>query len=539
MKYVTSGSTMRGRVRRRSQLLPLFLTALCLALFVAALAVTVGSRATAEPAWGSRLGGLVWAFSMLGFAVVGALIVRAQPSNRVGWIAFAIGLAVELDTFAGSYRDLAFLGHRALPGATALAWLAEWAWVISLGSSGIYFLLLFPDGHLPTRRWRVVGWLGGVGMAVAFIVTAFLPGELTSAPYLTNPLGIEALEPLLRALAVGIVLLPVSVAAAGTSLVVRFRRSTGERRLQLRWLATAATFVGSAYAIALVATLMWSATTGAGADHPVWLRTIQDLANLALITIPIAAGVAILRYRLYDIDVVINRAFVYGSVTVALAAAFGLTNVVLQRVLEAVTGGRSESLTVLLMGGAVLAFAPLRARIRPVADRLLPARALVTLLFIDIVGSTQAAVELGDERWHAVLGRYRATVRRELARFGGHEVDTAGDGFFATFQRPAAGLAGAWAIRSSVEALGLQIRTGVHVGECLIRGEKLSGVAVHIAARVMAAAGAGEILLTDAVREAVPDLDGRLADRGRHNLKGVPGDWRLLRLTSAPPAAAF
>jgi class 3 adenylate cyclase len=530
------GDPMRERIRRRLQLLSLLSATVCLALFVAAVALTVPPRASAEPAWGSQLGGLVWAFSMLGFAVVGALIVRAQPSNRMGWLALAISFAVELDAFAGSYRDFTFLGQHALPGAMAMAWLAEWAWVISLGSTGIYFLLLFPNGHLPTPRWRVIGWLGGVGMAVAFIVTGFLPGELSSAPYLTNPLGIEGIEPVLRVLAGGIVLLPVSLVGAGTSLVVRFRRSTGELRLQLRWLATAAAIVGLAYAIALAATLAWSATAGSAADLPFWLRSIEDLANLVLITIPVAAGVAILRYRLYDIDVIINRTVVYGSVTVLLATAIGVANVVLQRVLEAVTGGRSESLTVVLIGGAVLAFAPLRARMRTFADRILPARALLTLLFIDIVGSTPMAVELGDERWHAVLGRYRATVRRELTRFGGHEVDTAGDGFFATFQRPAAGLGGAWAIRSAVEDLGLQIRTGVHMGECVVRGEKLSGVAVHIAARVMAAAGGGEILLTDAVREAVPDLDGRLTDHGRHRLKGVPGDWRLLRLTSAPPA---
>jgi class 3 adenylate cyclase len=166
----------------------------------------------------------------------------------------------------------------------------------------------------------------------------------------------------------------------------------------------------------------------------------------------------------------------------------------------------------------------------------LPPRALLTLLFIDIVGSTRMAVELGDERWHAVLGQFRATVRRELARFGGHEVDTTGDGFFATFQRPAAGLMGAWAIRSAVEQHGLVIRTGLHVGECVIRGETVTGLAVHISARVMAAADDGEILVTDPVREAVPDVRDRLADHGLHELKGVPGEWQLFALRSAPTA---
>ena len=214
----------------------------------------------------------------------------------------------------------------------------------------------------------------------------------------------------------------------------------------------------------------------------------------------------------------------------------GLANVASQRILDALTGQRSELLTAVLIGGAVLAFAPLRSRVRPIVDRFLPARAVLTLLFTDIVGSTRMAADLGDEGWRALLSRYRASVRRELARFGGHEVDTAGDGFFATFNRPAAGLSCAWAVRSAVEAHGLRTRTGLHVGECEMRGEKVSGLAVHTAARVMAAAGDGEILISDAVLEAAPDVDAELGDRGRHELKGVPGEWHLFVLEAEPVA---
>jgi class 3 adenylate cyclase len=153
------------------------------------------------------------------------------------------------------------------------------------------------------------------------------------------------------------------------------------------------------------------------------------------------------------------------------------------------------------------------------------------------VGSTKTVVELGDERWRALLGRYRAAVRQELARSGGHEVDTAGDGFFATFGRPASGLNCAWAIRAAVRRLSLDTRTGVHIGECEMRGEQVSGLAVHVAARVMAAAGDGEILISSALREAAAGLDVQLRDGGRHELRGVPGAWQLYALEAAPVSA--
>ncbi len=118
-------------------------------------------------------------------------------------------------------------------------------------------------------------------------------------------------------------------------------------------------------------------------------------------------------------------------------------------------------------------------------------------------------------------------VRRELTRTGGHEVDTAGDGFFATFDRPDAGLRCAWQLRAGANRLGLETRSGLHVGECETRGEKVTGVAVHVAARVMSLAGPGEILMSDAQREAVSREEISLRDRGRHELKSVPGEWQL------------
>ena len=154
-------------------------------------------------------------------------------------------------------------------------------------------------------------------------------------------------------------------------------------------------------------------------------------------------------------------------------------------------------------------------------------RVLATILFTDIVGSTDKAHELGDRQWRDLLDRYYAAVRAALARFGGREIDTSGDGFFTSFDRPQRAIESARAMRDAVRALGLEVRTGVHSGECEVMGEKLGGLAVHIGARVMAEAGPGEILVSGTVKDMLAGSKFSFQDRGTHALKGVPGEWRL------------
>lgn len=154
-------------------------------------------------------------------------------------------------------------------------------------------------------------------------------------------------------------------------------------------------------------------------------------------------------------------------------------------------------------------------------------RLLLTVLFTDIVGSSQRAVELGDRRWQDLLERHHELVRRELTRFQGREIDTAGDGFFATFGRPAKAVQCACAISGIVRQVGLDVRVGLHVGECEVGEEVVRGIAVHIGARVMANAKGGEILVTKTVKDKVADSGIRFQDRGTHELKGIPGEWRL------------
>ena len=161
-----------------------------------------------------------------------------------------------------------------------------------------------------------------------------------------------------------------------------------------------------------------------------------------------------------------------------------------------------------------------------------PDTVLATVLFTDLVGSTQLAAELGDRGWRDVLEAHHAAIRRELSRFGGVELDTAGDGFFASFDGPARAIACARAIAAAMPALGLQIRVGIHTGECERVGEKLAGLAVNVGARVAAAAGAGEVLVSGTVRDLVAGSGFAFDDLGERELKGVPGWWRLLRVVA-------
>lgn len=160
-----------------------------------------------------------------------------------------------------------------------------------------------------------------------------------------------------------------------------------------------------------------------------------------------------------------------------------------------------------------------------------PDRRLATVLFTDIVDSTARAAEVGDTRWRALLDEHDAIVRQELARFGGNEIDTTGDGFLATFDGPGRAIRCADAIHHSIARTGLAVRVGVHTGEVEVRGERIGGLTVHIGARVAAFGGAGDIVVSNTVKDLLAGSGLSFADRGEHELKGVPGTWRLFGAT--------
>jgi class 3 adenylate cyclase len=159
-------------------------------------------------------------------------------------------------------------------------------------------------------------------------------------------------------------------------------------------------------------------------------------------------------------------------------------------------------------------------------------RVLATVLFVDLVGSTEEATRLGDRRWRDLLAAFYAALRAELTRFRGLEVDTAGDGLFATFDGPARAIRCGAAMTAAVRGLGLQARVGIHTGECERIGEKIGGIAVHIGARVAALAKPGEVLVSNTVKDLVAGSGLRFEDRGGTVLKGVPGEWHLFAAVS-------
>ena len=159
-------------------------------------------------------------------------------------------------------------------------------------------------------------------------------------------------------------------------------------------------------------------------------------------------------------------------------------------------------------------------------------RVLATVLFTDIVDSTRRAAEMGDRDWHSLLDAHDAVVRSQLVRFRGREVNTSGDGFLAMFDGPQRAIRCAMAIRDAVRALGIEVRAGLHTGECEVRGDDIGGIAVHIGARVSAVAGANDVLVSSTLRDLVIGSGLEFEDRGAHELKGVPGEWHLFAVAS-------
>jgi len=160
-------------------------------------------------------------------------------------------------------------------------------------------------------------------------------------------------------------------------------------------------------------------------------------------------------------------------------------------------------------------------------------RVLATVLFTDIVDSTRRASEIGDRDWHALLDAHDAVVRVQLSRFRGREVNTSGDGFLAMFDGPQRAIRCAMAIRDAVQSLGIEVRAGLHTGECEVRGDDIGGIGVHIGARVSALAGPNDVLVSSTLRDLVIGSGLEFEDRGAHQLKGVPGEWRLFAVASA------
>jgi hypothetical protein len=353
--------------------------ALIAALYVASVAAIGLILARGSTVSGGAVEAVMLLTAMMSFPVVGVMIASRLPGNAIGWILLGIGLVWELSGVAGTYITWGLVvDPGSVPGVGVVAALSGPVWVPGVGLIGTYLLLLFPDGRVPTPRWRPLAWLAGLVMGLMTVPYPFAPGsleELTGDPAfrgVDNPLGVEALRPFFEGPFYALLLLLVlCVLACACGLIVRFRRSRGQKRLQLKWLATAAGTMGALFAASILAAFVTGqAQSSSSSSHPAWLSVLDRIALFSFVLVPAAAGVAILRHRLYDIDVFINRALVYGSLTAVLAVVYAVGVVGVGAVLQGLGGDESNSVAVAASTLAVAGlFRPARTRVQAFIDR--------------------------------------------------------------------------------------------------------------------------------------------------------------------------
>ncbi len=332
--------------------------ALCAALAVASLILALLNGRTLGEIFISETGIVTFAIWTVSFSVVGALIASHRPENPIGWIFLADGFFYGLLSAGDEYAIFALLTNPgALPLGAEASWLGQWIWAPGLVLILVFLPLLFPDGHPPSHRWRPVAWLGGLSIGLAVVSSAILLWPERGPALVT---GDENPSHVVQVLVVFVALPLMLLAGVGAviSVFVRFHRARGDERQQIKWFASAAT-------LTLVWILVFGQSTLRGLPG-----VIVDLSALVVIpSIPIATGIAILRYRLYDIDLLINRTLVYGSLTATLVALYFGGIVVLQRVFVLLTGQQSTLAVVASTLAIAAFFVPLRRRVQGFVDR--------------------------------------------------------------------------------------------------------------------------------------------------------------------------
>jgi hypothetical protein len=377
---VTEGTSERSRIVpsaivRVSTWLAFSLGALCVAMFVAAGALSILAQSAQSPGnWVSTVRDTSSLVPFLAFPLVGALVAFRRPENSIGWILLADGLLWMILAVTESYSTYGVARPGSVPYPVAIGTLGnQWLWVPTTGLLGIYLILLFPDGKLPSRRWRLLAWISGVVIVLQSAAEGLAPGPLENQGGVRNPFGIEALPWLANAALILLPLLPLCILVSAVSMVLRFRRSRGEVRQQIKWIAFVASFAGLLYLFALVSPMIFAPeilnSGGSLPPIPIWLELLFSVAVLGFAGIPLAIGFAVLKYRLYDIDVVINRTLVYGPLTAILVLVYLGGVVSLQYAFRAITGQESQIAIVASTLAISALFNPLRKRVQAFVDR--------------------------------------------------------------------------------------------------------------------------------------------------------------------------
>jgi hypothetical protein len=331
---------------------------LALALTAASVALAAGAvvclalswDAPLPDSWGFRGYSIIHA---VGFTAVGGIVALRRPANPIGWLLLGAGFVSALGAFGLEYGVYAIVGRpTSLPGGVFGAWLGSWTWVLFIAGILPLLLLLFPDGRLLSSRWRSVGWLASLALVTTAAFMALNPGPLQLAQYANNPftpLPTSLVTPLA---AIGVAVMFPVMGAACWSLVVRFRRSIGIEREQIKWLA----FSAVPLAVAGLASAVLPDKLG------------QVLFVFLLLSVPLAIGIAVTRYRLYDIDVLIRRTLIYAALSAALLATYVGGVALLQSILSPLISGSGVAVAISTLAVVAL-FQPLRMRIRSAVDR--------------------------------------------------------------------------------------------------------------------------------------------------------------------------
>jgi signal transduction histidine kinase len=373
----------------------------------AAAVVIVGSAATIALEFAAgQPGEVLFSVLLLSFPAVGFFVLSRRPDARLAWLMVSMGVA---NAILGPIQGYgAYAVENDLSGGPLALAIAGPGWVPFIGVSG-FLLLLFPDGHLPSPRWRWFAWLCGVSLTLVFIWIWFYPGDFGDSGYpdVQNPIGIETLRPILEVLSVLLLAAPLLVVGGFVSLVVRMRSTTDDvLRHQIRWLAYAASVM------ALFFLLSW--LPGLGNDDG-WGGAIQTIGAMSFMLIPVATGLAILRYRLYDIDVVIRKTLV-----IAVVVGFiGLVYVAVVAGVGALVGSSSNAPLLSALAAAIVAlvFQPVRARARRFADRIVYGKRATPYEVVATFGDQLAGTYAADDvlpRTARVLGEGVGAARAEV-----------------------------------------------------------------------------------------------------------------------------